>query len=138
MSAHDHIVITSHPSGADKTQPAIKWGAADPAERGPVIGTVTDPAMRNTIGTHSGSYSVYLAASVAAGTWIQIFVPIFTIRCQSLRLAPPAVVGRGKDRIAGSLRPHDHRMFQRTTRCRHQYPSYHCNHPSKTADARVA
>ncbi len=67
MSAHDHIVITSHPSGADKTQPAIKWGAADPAKRGPVIGTVTDPAMRNTIGTHSGSYSVYLAASVAAG-----------------------------------------------------------------------
>ena len=59
MSAHDHIVITSHPSGADKTQPAIKWEQQIP-QRGPVIGTVTDPAMRNTIGTHSGSYSVYL------------------------------------------------------------------------------
>ena len=67
MSAHDHIVLTSHPPVGGSGQSAISWGAADPSERGPVIGTVTDPAMRNTIGTHSGSYSVYLAASVAAG-----------------------------------------------------------------------
>ena len=35
--------------------------------RGPVIGTVTDRAHRNVIGTHSGSYSVYRALAVAAG-----------------------------------------------------------------------
>ncbi len=36
-------------------------------ERGPLIGTVTNKAQRNVIGTHSGSYSVYRALAVAAG-----------------------------------------------------------------------
>lgn len=75
MSVHEHIVLTSHPRGVRSGQPTVKWGAADPAERGPVIGTVTDPAIRNTIGTHSGSYSVYLAASVAAGRLAPDFRP---------------------------------------------------------------
>lgn len=75
MSVHDHIVLTSHPRAEDDNRLRIKWGAADPAERGPVIGTVTDAAMRNTIGTHSGSYSVYLAASVAAGRLAPDFRP---------------------------------------------------------------
>ena len=35
--------------------------------RGPVIATVTNPAQRNAIGTHAGSYSVYRAVAVAAG-----------------------------------------------------------------------
>ena len=35
--------------------------------RGPVIATVTNPAQRNAIGTHAGSYSVYRALAVAAG-----------------------------------------------------------------------
>lgn len=75
MSTPDHIILTSHPPGDDNLQPAINWGAADPSVRGPVIGTVIDTAMRNTIGTHSGSYSVYLAASVAAGRLKPDFKP---------------------------------------------------------------
>ena len=47
---------------------AIHWGATDPKERGPVIGTTSNPSARNVIGTHSGSYGVYRALSVAAGT----------------------------------------------------------------------
>jgi GTP cyclohydrolase II len=35
--------------------------------RGPLIGTVTNTAQRNVIGTHAGSYSVYRAVAVAAG-----------------------------------------------------------------------
>jgi GTP cyclohydrolase II len=35
--------------------------------RGPIIGTLTDPARRNVIGTHSGSYAVYRALAIAAG-----------------------------------------------------------------------
>jgi len=62
-----HIVLTSHPRGGAKTVP-IHWGAADPRERGPIIGTLTDPARRNVIGAHSGSYSVYRALAVAAGS----------------------------------------------------------------------
>jgi GTP cyclohydrolase II len=53
----------------------IRWSASDPKTRGPIIGTVTDATARNTIGTHSGSYSVYLAASVAAGRLKADFKP---------------------------------------------------------------
>lgn len=64
-STAGHIRLTSH-VGSSGT-PAIMWGAATPAERGPVIGTTTSRAQRNVIGTHSGSYSVYRALAVAAG-----------------------------------------------------------------------
>ncbi|MGH6952714.1 MAG: GTP cyclohydrolase II, partial [Alphaproteobacteria bacterium] len=39
-----------------------------PAERGPVVGTVTSAGARNVIGTHAGSYAVYRALAVAAGS----------------------------------------------------------------------
>jgi GTP cyclohydrolase II len=64
-----HIRLTSHPgqqgpSGA----PAIHWGAADALERGPIVGTTVTRSQRNVIGTHSGSYGVYRALAVAAGS----------------------------------------------------------------------
>ena len=62
-----HIRLTTHP-GASPRPRAIHWGATDPKERGPVIGTTSNPSARNVIGTHSGSYGVYRALSVAAGT----------------------------------------------------------------------
>ncbi|HEY2736441.1 MAG TPA: GTP cyclohydrolase II [Polyangiales bacterium] len=62
-----HIRLLSHPgNGAEKPRP-IKWGAATPQERGPLIATLTDPAHRNVIGAHSGSYSVYRALAIASG-----------------------------------------------------------------------
>ncbi len=61
------IVLTSHPGGHGPKPVPIVWGAADPVARGPIIGTVTNRAHRNVIGTHSGSYSVYRALAVAAG-----------------------------------------------------------------------
>ena len=67
MSTHEHIILTSHAPVDNSSLSQIHWGEPKPEDRGPIIGTVTDPAARNTIGTHSGSYSVYLAASVAAG-----------------------------------------------------------------------
>ena len=60
-----HIRLTSHFGGMGSLP--IQWGAATPAERGPVVGTATTRAHRNVIGTHSGSYSVYRALAVAAG-----------------------------------------------------------------------
>ena len=60
-----HLRLTSHSSGLGAIP--IRWGAATPAERGPVVGTTTKRAHRNVIGTHSGSYSVYRALAVAAG-----------------------------------------------------------------------
>ncbi len=60
-----HIRLTSHQGGFGALP--IHWGAATPAERGPIVGTTTTRAHRNVIGTHSGSYSVYRALAVAAG-----------------------------------------------------------------------
>jgi GTP cyclohydrolase II len=64
-TAPRHIRLTSHASGFGALP--IHWGAATPAERGPVVGTTTKRSHRNVIGTHSGSYSVYRALAVAAG-----------------------------------------------------------------------
>ena len=60
-----HIRLTSHAGGYGALP--IHWGAATPAERGPVVGTTSQRSHRNVIGTHSGSYSVYRALAVAAG-----------------------------------------------------------------------
>ncbi len=62
-----HIRLTSHPAPGTPGSPAIRWGASTATERGPVVGTTTDRARRNVIGTHSGSYGVYRALAVAAG-----------------------------------------------------------------------
>lgn len=62
-----HIRLTTHPGAAPRPR-AINWGAQTPAERGPIIGTTSSPLHRNVIGTHSGSYGVYRALAVAAGT----------------------------------------------------------------------
>jgi GTP cyclohydrolase II len=63
-----HIRLTSHPGQGSSGAPALRWGEADPLERGPVVGTTTHRAQRNVIGTHSGSYGVYRALAVPAGT----------------------------------------------------------------------
>ncbi|MBY0295211.1 MAG: GTP cyclohydrolase II [Methylobacterium sp.] len=59
-----HIRLTSHPTPGAARWP-IRWGAADPRERGPVIGTVTNPADRNVIGANGGAYSLYRALAIA-------------------------------------------------------------------------
>lgn len=62
----NHIRLTSHPDSESQALP-IHWGAQDPMRRGPVVATLTEPAHRNVIGTHSGSYAVYRAIAMAAG-----------------------------------------------------------------------
>jgi GTP cyclohydrolase II len=62
-----HIRLTSHhPIEGASSAPPIRWGAADPLARGPVVGTTTQRHHRNVIGSHSGSYGVYRALAVAA------------------------------------------------------------------------
>lgn len=61
-----HIVLTSHPGQGESKPTPISWGAATPKERGPLI--VSPSEKRNVIGTHSGSYMVYRALAVAAGS----------------------------------------------------------------------
>jgi GTP cyclohydrolase II len=62
-----HIILTSHQHrGSQKVTP-IQWGAADPQQRGPVIGSLGSLKARNVIGSHAGSYGVYRALAVASG-----------------------------------------------------------------------
>ncbi|WP_112662870.1 GTP cyclohydrolase II [Microvirga flavescens] len=62
-----HIRLTSHPEpNAATTRFPVHWGAADPKDRGPVVGTVTNPHDRNVIGAHGGSYSLYRALAISA------------------------------------------------------------------------
>ena len=73
-----HIRLTSHPhEGAYGALP-ILWGAADPHERGPIVGSTANRSQRNVIGTHSGSYGVYRALAVAAGALTRNHKPDLT------------------------------------------------------------
>lgn len=64
-----HVILTSHSHHVFKDSLPIHWGAKTPEERGPIIGSLTDTKKRNAIGTHSGSYAVYRALSIAQGKY---------------------------------------------------------------------
>ncbi|HEX2733907.1 MAG TPA: GTP cyclohydrolase II [Polyangiaceae bacterium] len=80
------VVLTSHP-GHHSLVP-VRWGEQDPMQRGPLIGTVTQPERRNVIGTHSGSYSVYRALAVAAGALDPLRKPDLTNTSPTHRIGP--------------------------------------------------
>jgi len=72
-----HIRLTSHPGNTHAAVP-IHWGAADPAQRGPVLSALNNDGRRNCIGAHSGAYTVYRALAVAAGTLDPVHMPDLT------------------------------------------------------------
>jgi GTP cyclohydrolase II len=83
-----HIVLTSHPGRSGSRYLPVHWGAATAAERGPIIGTFSDPARRNVIGAHSGSYALYRALAIAAGKLSPIHVPDLTNTAPAERIGP--------------------------------------------------
>ena len=64
-----HIVLTSHREQIFSDTVDINWGAKTPTERGPVIGAASSGEKRNAIGSHSGSYTIYRALSIASGSY---------------------------------------------------------------------
>jgi len=86
-SPRRHITLTSHPRGSQKPVP-IRWGAADPVERGPVIGTFSDPNRRNVIGAHSGAYSLYRALAIAAGSLSALHRPDLSDTAPAVPIGP--------------------------------------------------
>ena len=82
----NHIVLTSHPTGGQKPI-EIQWGAIDARKRGPVVATPAGSGWRNAIGSYSGSYSVYRALAVAAGSLDPLHKPDLT------NTAPPVDLG---------------------------------------------
>ncbi|MBI2612854.1 GTP cyclohydrolase II [Candidatus Kaiserbacteria bacterium] len=67
---------------------SIVWGARTPAERGPIIATLRNPAQRNAIGMHAGGYSIYRGLAVAMGALPSNHVPDLTNTAPSDRLGP--------------------------------------------------
>lgn len=62
-----HIRLTSHPEpNTGVVRHPVRWGAGTVTERGPLIGSTTNPADRNVIGTHGGAYSIYRALAISA------------------------------------------------------------------------
>ena len=83
-----HIVLTSHPGSGGAKPPPIRWGAADAVERGPVVATLGAPERRNAIGTHSGSYALYRALAIAAGSLDPVHVPDLTNTAPTEQIGP--------------------------------------------------
>jgi hypothetical protein len=73
-----HIVLTTHPRQIGVDPHSVKWGERDPHERGPIIATTSDMGVRNSVGCHSGSYSIYRAISVVVGNLDPNVLPDYT------------------------------------------------------------
>ena len=106
-----HIRLTSHPEpGNAATRFPIRWGAPTAAERGPIIASTTNPADRNAIGAHGGSYSVYRALAISARAMNPSQRPDLTNTHPTAELPPqPQWFEPGK---IVSLDPFGHRVAQ--------------------------
>jgi GTP cyclohydrolase II len=83
-----HIRLTSHPGHRAVGRYPIAWGAASARERGPIIGTVTNPNDRNVIGAHGGSYALYRALAVSSGALNPIVRPDLTNTAPVVDIGP--------------------------------------------------
>ncbi len=68
MNQPRHVRLTSHPSAAAPKAPALDWGAASAAARGPVIVGSRPDVAKNAVGTYGGAYALFRALAVSAGT----------------------------------------------------------------------
>ncbi len=84
----EHIRLTSHPEPGAKLRFPIRWGAPTARERGPIIGTVSQPQDRNIIGSHGGSYAVYRALAVSSGALDPIRRPDLTNTYPAASIGP--------------------------------------------------
>src|SRR4051795_8173934 len=83
-----HIRLTSHPGPGAAGAPPIRWGAPSARERGPIVGTVSTPALRNAIGAHGGSYALYRALAVSSGALNPIARPDLTNTQPAVAIGP--------------------------------------------------
>lgn len=65
----EHIVLATHQNLKYPESLPLEWGAKDPYKRGAVVASSTNPKARNAIGSHSGSYAVFRALSIASGKY---------------------------------------------------------------------
>ncbi|KAG8876937.1 hypothetical protein FRB97_003808 [Tulasnella sp. 331] len=75
------VIITTYPDQSGIKPVPLQWGAPSPEERGPVVCSrnPTSIKLRNAIGAHSGSYSIYRALAIAIGTLDPMHKPNYTM-----------------------------------------------------------
>ncbi|KAF5335359.1 hypothetical protein D9611_011753 [Ephemerocybe angulata] len=63
------VNLTTYPDQHGIAPVPLTWGAASPADRGPVVCSRLPGSIkaRNALGAHAGSYSIYRALSIAMG-----------------------------------------------------------------------
>lgn len=88
-SSH-HVILASHTNAKYKESLPVQWGAKDPSVRGPVVASLTSPQKRNAIGTHSGSYTVYRALSIASGQYPSQHIPDLNNTQSPIQIGPYA------------------------------------------------
>ncbi|KIW09387.1 uncharacterized protein PV09_00281 [Verruconis gallopava] len=84
------IILTSYPGQAGVDPIPLKWGAADPQVRGPVVVSRHKSTIgrRNAIGAHGGSYSIYHALAVASAQLDVSHKPDFTNTEPASKIGP--------------------------------------------------
>ena len=83
-----HIRLTSHPGSAGQGAIPLRWGAADPTGRGPVVASPAEPGQRNAIGSYSGAYGLYRALAVATRALARDHRPDLTDTAPAAVIAP--------------------------------------------------
>jgi GTP cyclohydrolase II len=83
-----HIRLTSHPATAGRGAIPLRWGAANPAARGPVVASPAEPRHRNAVGSYSGAYAIYRALAVATRSLARDHRPDLTDTAPAALLAP--------------------------------------------------
>jgi len=105
-NSYRHIVLNSHPRNGGQKAPAIRWGAKEAKDRGPVIGTVSDSVQRNAIGAHAGGYALYRALAVASGSLSALHKPDLTNTAPAVAIGPHPQWADPEKIV--SLDPHGH------------------------------
>ena len=88
MEKSSHVILTSHNSEVFKEALPVHWGAKSPSERGPIVASLSNTLRRNAIGTHSGSYTVYRALSIASGQFPKNHKPDLNNTESTTRIGP--------------------------------------------------
>lgn len=83
-----HIVLATHSNLKYPESLTLDWGNPDPIKRGAVVASQTDPKCRNAIGTHSGSYTVYRALSIASGKFSSTHKPDLNNTHSPVKIGP--------------------------------------------------
>src|SRR5438477_1096270 len=83
-----HIRLTSHPGSAGEGMVKLRWGAASPEERGPVVASPAETRQRNAIGSYSGAYAIYRALAVATRALASDHRPDLTDTAPAALIAP--------------------------------------------------